>query len=873
MGEISITTSGPGNEKINEGGQDKENPESENLIQTEKVENKLIISTKSETKVKANKNLESKPKPEYIDFQKVKKINFEGHFDLENEVLLGIKKNNLEYKFNALEEQIKNQKDIYEKKEQKEEEFNNKKILEKGCCCCTVEKYLALNLKLIGPLFVIFHLVGVFQLINLLESTQNEMMFGIKSFLFEDYNRTNQNMTFNNNIDINYQFENLCFKKLLDFNLIFSSSILGNLLLKWKGYKISSLIFMAINSVVIIIYNSFDFPEEKYDNFYKVLYIILYFIILYISVGSMALFSQQIYFDGLKKYFDAITHDKENNKDQSYFSYLCFTAFPSYFIYIGLYYLFKENFYQNFFLVNIYIYLAFTSLSIIIYYFYSFAFISNGKILKNDESKKFCRIFGYLIYLETKKLKGQKHTNIKSQTINENINGKNENIISNEEKNEINENIIEKDGDKLISEKKEEKKEEEITLKIDIGEKNILIKNNNFKITKNHSPDDITFINNNKDYLYFEDDTCCLSCKLGFRKFFKLIKNSSILSCIFLCNICGDCIKELPETLVNCCKCDNDICEICQDYCYDLCECFECCSCYNDFCHCNCCFCKIWGWFWYIFLSVICFPFCICCNLEKNCDRDDINELYQEEELFCYCYKIQTCISWCCDLLFKNDILEIIIIDIFLELLTIGFGEIIKTNLAENLNSNLFRKNFIIIYILFYLIIAIFNKCFEKCAGKDKGNYANYIYELTGITIWNSFIVTIFSGFSSFGTGHLKEITDNYLILLPYALTKFYYFILINSLVKKMDADNLDLLTNSTIISIFLSIYKIISSILIEVLSIKALILFQFIFALIISIFLFSVVICFIYCVVSIYDLMLEGLNNKKNQLNQDNNN
>ena len=35
--------------------------------------------------------------------------------DLENEVLLGIKKTNLEFKFNALKEQIKNQKDIYEK--------------------------------------------------------------------------------------------------------------------------------------------------------------------------------------------------------------------------------------------------------------------------------------------------------------------------------------------------------------------------------------------------------------------------------------------------------------------------------------------------------------------------------------------------------------------------------------------------------------------------------------------------------------------------------------------------------------------------------------------------------------------------------------
>ena len=57
----------------------------------------------------------------------------------------------------------------------------------------------------------------------------------------------------------------------------------------------------------------------------------------------MALFSQQIYFDGLKKYFNVISNDKEK-KNQSYFSYLCFTAFPAYFIYIGINYFFKDNY-------------------------------------------------------------------------------------------------------------------------------------------------------------------------------------------------------------------------------------------------------------------------------------------------------------------------------------------------------------------------------------------------------------------------------------------------------------------------------------------------------------------------------------------------
>ena len=135
----------------------------------------------------------------------------------------------------------------------------------------------------------------------------------------------------------------------------------------------------------------------------------------------------------------------------------------------------------------------------------------------------------------------------------------------------------------------------------------------------------------------------------------------------------------------------------------------------------------------------VCFHFWICCQLEKNCYRDDINELYQEKEQFCFCYKIQTCISWCCDLLYKNNILEIIIIDIFLELLTIGFGKMISTNLTENLNSNLFDKNFIIINIciIFYLIIAILINVLKNMLEKTKeiihNAYMNWQELLFGI--------------------------------------------------------------------------------------------------------------------------------------------
>ena len=113
----SITKiSGPQKEKINEDEQAEQNPDQENLIQKEEVDE--TKKKQPESKLKHNIKPKPVPKPEHINLQKIKKINFKGQFDLENEVLLGIKKKNLEYEFNVLEEQTKKQKNIYEKIEQ-----------------------------------------------------------------------------------------------------------------------------------------------------------------------------------------------------------------------------------------------------------------------------------------------------------------------------------------------------------------------------------------------------------------------------------------------------------------------------------------------------------------------------------------------------------------------------------------------------------------------------------------------------------------------------------------------------------------------------------------------------------------------------------
>ena len=652
---------------------------------------------------------------------------------------------------------MKDKKSIYDIETlNTDEELHNRKIKEKDYCCRCIpfERYLCFNFKFIGPLFIIINLIGVYQLINLLKATQKEMIFGIQSFLFEK-NRTiiddinediipEDNITIDNitkhiididniirndaNINItNIKYnplEDLCFKNIPVFNLMFLTSIIGKFFLKILGFRISTFIFMIIISIIIFFYESFDFPQERYDNFYQVLLLILYYLFLLITVGSISLFSQQIYFDGLRKYINR--YDEDQKRRKSFFSYLCFTEIPAYLINIWINYYCKIRGNENFFMNSFLIYNIFTLISMLIYTIYSGVFIKGNKTSENQLTKKVYRLCGYLIYCEKKLLKDDK--------------------------------------------------------KID---------NNNYQ-------------------------KYCLSCRIGLRKFYKLAQDSLLLSYCCLCK----------------CK-DNLICN---------CDCYE----------------KV----------------CICERFCEWCDDNSLNELYQGEEEFCYCYKVQRKFSWFCDLLFKNDILEIIIIDIFLELSIIGF----EKQINENLISNKYQKNFIpiILYLLYYLLFALFHILINKqCLGGSSGKrreFSAHILNLAGVTIWNFLFTTIISGISFFGNKNLKNFIDSYLILFPFALTKFYNFILMNSLVSVIDSNNIDLLSNSTIISLFMSIYQIFVFIIINLFncSTRGLILFQFIFGIIgllIIIYLFflmiiRVILCPYYCIIFLFNQF-----NKKKEL------
>ena len=684
------------------------------------------------------------------------------------------------------------------------------------CGCCEPNTYLSFNFRFIGILFVMLNLVGVFQLISILNSTKEEMIFGIKSFLFA----RNRTYYFPENIDYKEKYENYFFNNIPDFNLLFLSSIIGNFMLKGLGYRFSSIIYSVINSAFIFIIRTFDFPDNY--TFYKMILIIIYYILLFLSIGSIALFSQQIYFDGLIKYY---SKDKEkdndendynqinkdfqdnskpplnanNNEKPTFFFYLCFTEIPAYFISFGINYFFKKNKYYNhifdIFIIIIIIYGVTTILSILLYCLYLIVFVKKAHNEKEKKLIRVYRILGYIIYCEKKE-----------QGLKENENQ-------------------EKENEKQEKENENQEKENKNNFSQPLFLEDYIINNNEDEDKKKKEK--------NPEYLKNQKDISCYSCKLGAKKFLEKAQHSlfPIICCVdgFFC----------------CCKC-----------------CFKCCCCYNE--------------------------------------EEDLSELNQGDEQFCYCYKIQRKISWFCDLLFKEEVLDFIVLNIINDLLTIGFQKKMKKTLKDYED----RHNLIILFfIIYFFFLSSMNKiyqrfwcidCLDDSEYEDENKKLNIVTDLENnkdidknqdnkedmiididlennkdtdknkkvdknqdekkekektketkikeysreklglgivlLTVTNFIITTIFSGFSLFGSKGLQNFTTFYLIPFPLALTKFYTFLLMNCLINIMDNGNIDLLSNSTIISICLMIYNLTTSFFTDILDIedKALIIFQF---------------------------------------------
>ena len=201
----------------------------------------------------------------------------------------------------------------------KNETISQRKVKEDLSNCALICMFY-----IIAPILTVFNLIGIFQIKSILDELFNILKnVVVMYFTFEfdqsGEDRENNNNTtdyssnytnYTNNFDNNtYNFYKTLYDQTYDrtvnFDLIMMMNFIGFMTLKSCGFSVSTVIFLIINILALLMTYNFDFDsyddKTKKFSFFKILYLLGCFILLYIGVGASTLLSQQILVDSYNK--------------------------------------------------------------------------------------------------------------------------------------------------------------------------------------------------------------------------------------------------------------------------------------------------------------------------------------------------------------------------------------------------------------------------------------------------------------------------------------------------------------------------------------------------------------------------------------------
>jgi len=221
------------------------------------------------------------------------------------------------------------------------------------------------------------------------------------------------------------------------------------------------------------------------------------------------------------------------------------------------------------------------------------------------------------------------------------------------------------------------------------------------------------------------------------------------------------------------------------------------------------------------------FNCCCCCCINYN-EKD----YEKDQQFFCYCYQKRRKCYWINDFLTK-DIKKIVpyLIEYFILRLTIiGFEKQYEINAIDlKIKDNyifIFIGVFIGTFLLFLYLTLSFNKIIKLINIHQYDNQSNIVYHINllsneilsginGILFFTSILSLVLS---SFYQSNLENETklfifneNNYIILIPLLMTKFYHFTLIYFCLSYSEDNNkFDLIKGSTLIKLYLSAWDFI---------------------------------------------------------------
>ena len=158
--------------------------------------------------------------------------------------------------------------------------------------------FLVFIIKIIGGIFVTLYLIGVFEIIGIMDAIEEELFSSVLLYFLRE-NKEKRT-------DFYHNYINLAIK-IPSFAPFYLSSLLSNIIINFFGFYLTTILVIIINILTIYFgVNNFDFHkdellEENYTlkEFLALLFI---FICFYISVGIVALVPLDIIQDGFKDY-------------------------------------------------------------------------------------------------------------------------------------------------------------------------------------------------------------------------------------------------------------------------------------------------------------------------------------------------------------------------------------------------------------------------------------------------------------------------------------------------------------------------------------------------------------------------------------------
>ena len=187
--------------------------------------------------------------------------------------------------------------------------INNEDITKRNIKQDTSRKSLFLMFYVISPLFGIVNLIGIFESISIMNIIFQILKNSALNYIYSKFYSNEVERYSVNDFHKNYNFYNMFLdnanKESFDFNLMMFTAFIGDILLKSRGFRISTFAFGLINGLSILImsfsFNEFEIKDNTYT-FFQMLFLLLVWILLFIGVGASALLSQQIIIDSNVKY-------------------------------------------------------------------------------------------------------------------------------------------------------------------------------------------------------------------------------------------------------------------------------------------------------------------------------------------------------------------------------------------------------------------------------------------------------------------------------------------------------------------------------------------------------------------------------------------